>query len=645
MKTLLFFAFFALATTSQAACKKKIDNSKIMMFVDVNQSDMEIDTAEKAACERGQKLVVIPKDYKKYTALAEKTAKLTQERDRVNKKNENVEGKSDAQIAKLIKEANEVERRLQQANLEKDELLSKQPSFKDQIIEALDSFRANKATIENFIISGHDGGGTYSGFKGSVSRDGIGDLLKDYSDVNQAKSVLLLGCYTGVPKEILDWKKIFPDVALIGGYDGSAPLSMRPEGHSYLYDLLMKEKQLISSSNIKKIQSVLDKNFKSLKNLQASMYIRPVCQNVEEETSFYYGAETSRSEDKPNENIKKSLRVFSLDECAKGRDKVLEMESKLAKYYSGELEPPANTATGELRGMYNIARRFEHCSELGISPNATRAFGLLFYDGMKKSFASFYKKDLENVQKALDEFEQKDLDKTYADTIKAAEGHEEANKRLTEEYDSFRNNFYQNVDEEQKKENEARESYKRFVSNPKNSEFFKRFPHLASDYKIHPGVWSDASAEDIATFHELFGRIMKIKEKESNLKDIETNSKLKLEAIQNEQAKHIFMAIKSRNTAEFFRIKIDDYKKKIWVPTAENLAGKTRKEILSNLHRINELVSKGDALPKKQQTALRWLLSAGQNHLNYVASPFSWHELASQVETPQKAERFLDPDQ
>lgn len=50
------------------ACSQKIDNSKVMLFIDTNFLDLEIATAQRAACQRGEKLVVIPKNYKEYTS-------------------------------------------------------------------------------------------------------------------------------------------------------------------------------------------------------------------------------------------------------------------------------------------------------------------------------------------------------------------------------------------------------------------------------------------------------------------------------------------------------------------------------------------------------------------------------------------------
>lgn len=56
-----------LTSLNALACASKIDESKVMLFVDTNFSDLEIATATKAACQRGEKLVVVPRNYKDYT--------------------------------------------------------------------------------------------------------------------------------------------------------------------------------------------------------------------------------------------------------------------------------------------------------------------------------------------------------------------------------------------------------------------------------------------------------------------------------------------------------------------------------------------------------------------------------------------------
>jgi hypothetical protein len=67
---------------SFADCSKKVDPSKVMLFIDTNDSALEISTAEKAACERGERLMVVPKNYKEYDKYVRAVTKLDREMSR-----------------------------------------------------------------------------------------------------------------------------------------------------------------------------------------------------------------------------------------------------------------------------------------------------------------------------------------------------------------------------------------------------------------------------------------------------------------------------------------------------------------------------------------------------------------------------------
>jgi hypothetical protein len=82
MKQLILLGLILLPTFANAQeCKTKVDPSKIVLFIDTNKGDLEIETVQKAACARGERLVIVPKNYKEYTAYSvalEKTFKAEQ---------------------------------------------------------------------------------------------------------------------------------------------------------------------------------------------------------------------------------------------------------------------------------------------------------------------------------------------------------------------------------------------------------------------------------------------------------------------------------------------------------------------------------------------------------------------------------------
>ena len=87
------------------------------------------------------------------------------------------------------------------------------------------------------------------------------------------------------------------------------------------------------------------------------------------------------------------------------------------------------------------------------------------------------------------------------------------------------------------------------------------------------------------------------------------------------------------------KLKIEELKKSespissIWIPTKENLAKKTRKETLDNIHNIDKAIST-NLLDSKQAGALKWVAQKTADHLQYFDNPFSWHEVTSRTEAP-----------
>lgn len=576
-----------------ANCTKKIDPSKVMLFLDLNNSALEIETTAKTACERGQRLVVIPKEYKKYaTYVSQVELALKNHSNCIKKKKSNCsteEKQKTTAYAKL------------------GEYNSTQVSIHDALKNEFDEIRNSKASLENFIISGHDGGGAYSGYKSTFSREAIGEILKDYQDINNVKSAMLLGCYTGVQSETQKWQTIFPDVRLIAGYDGSGPLADRPAGHQYIEDILIKEKNIVAQADQKKLNNYVKANLRSLKDINAAIFVKPKCQTSSEETTYYYGSK----------DPEKSLKPFDPKACAREALKISDLIIKFQKYDAGELEIPKDTANGELRHIYNLARANEHCEEFERQLNATKLFNLLFYEGVTQNFANFYEKDFEKAESI---FKSITSDKVLARA--------EEESRLTEEAIT---NFEENIKLAQNnpsayetKLTKLHEKAKEEADKINNDNEIKEIRSKAYDKKpLSPAEttkWNQArEATRKAKFLEMDIREFKRSGKEHTdvLVSKITSLKAKLSA--------------SQLTLESFKSK--DIMNGIWVPNKDNLNKHTRKELLANIHKISGLLTLPGFDPKERE-ALSTVVEKSETHLRYMNNPFSWHEFTGHTETP-----------
>lgn len=641
MKIKIILAILSLSfiTHAQAECKKKINNSKVMLFVDVNESGEEIDTAEKAACERGQKLVVVPNNHKEYEAKLANTKNAHASYIKCMKKNPNT----------CNKELEEVQKR----STEYSTFTSKQTPLKQKLQDQLASLKKDKVSLENVTISGHDGGGHFGGAKGNIDRNQFLDIMKDYKDINNVKSVLLLGCYTGVPKQIMDWTMVFPDLRILGGYDGSAPLASRPEGHDYLYELLMNEKSLTSNADQKRLQSVLNKNFDSLKNLNASMFLRPACQPLANEKSFYYGKARGPE-----------LKEFELNECMKATKDLLETKAKLDKFDSGDKEPPVDTTNGEMRAIYNMARRFEHCSSSdepmvygdnsiseGSIVSAQKAFGLLFHQGFKDNFSNYYDKEMNEVENIVKAMDKKEIDEAEANYNKMIDSQEKSLAEYVESMNLLESNPTAYIDAKKEIIKNKSEEYNKIVSDPAYASLLKKFPSLVLDSKvnINNGYYgSQATEEETIQMMSLLGRVQEIYSLRNSVE-------------MAENPKHREMVLSTKNqmigykTKSIERLKLNLVKgreqleaiNKVWIPTKENIKGKTRKEIMENAHAISGVLA-SPLLPTKTRMALSWASDVTQRRLVEFEAPFSWHEYTGKVDSPErdvKLEQYLSGNQ
>lgn len=624
MKKLFFILLVLTSPLIKAECNRKIDPKQVIIFVDTNTSAPEIVKAEAGACARGQRLVIIPKNHKEYDLLFQSSKQIAQQLNNCRSKKS-----LNNNCSHLEKKENEISEKINNfryASLNYSALLN------DQLKE----LKKSNSSAVSFIISGHDGGGHFGGEKGRIGRDEIDKVFKDYPEVNKVKSALLLGCYTGVKFEVKQWASTFPDLHLLGGYDSTAPLSERPAGQQYVQELLLSENKLVEKSDQKKLEKKLFSSIKSLKELRAGIYIKPICSSKSDNEAFYYGSQ----------NSDRGLEVLDFAECSKPEviKDISEMTPLFEKYYSGELEPPADTTNGELRQIYNKTRRYEHCLDDNRSPiTSSSVFNLLFYNGIKESFSDFYKDDL---NKAEDILKNLNLDDVIKNQEKMLQDMEEQNNLLKSENEKLTNSPELYIEENNKIFDEDSKKYDQLLNDPAYASVLEQMPHLKKKFTIELRSYLDFNYR---TPEE------ELKAKElSDLQEKIAQLSYKIGAAKAFPAQVISQNNYMINNYEYqiSRIsnKLTEYKKNpsilqnIWVPTAQNLKNKSRKEIMINNHKIFDLAST-PGFPPKINATLSWMGNVTNSHLVYLQNPFSWHEHTARVEAPPHPTRlqpFLD---
>lgn len=596
MKTLLF-SLFLVGNVSAATCNKKIDPSKVVLFIDTNMSSPEIATAEKAACDRGEKLVMVPKNYKEFEVFIRAIDKANADLKKC---------KSNCKAFETAKEK----------SFEKFESFKKaNPDLSKATSQVVDEIAKSQGKIQQIIISGHDGGGVFSGEKGGISRPDLYSILDEHSATNDVTSLLLLGCYTGTQKEVFDWKKVLPNVRLIGGYDASAPLSDRPHGHKYLADLMLKGKDLLAQTDIDKLNKYTEKNIKSLFGLHSALYLQ--CEETSNEKDFYYSKAQNPSE----------FTKLDFEACLKDTSLQQAVE-KLVPYEFGELEPPKDTQKGELRKLYSTVRQWEHCIDIVESPaKVSTFFNLLFYEDVKKSFAHYYKDRLAEAEAALARLDVATLEVNAAAEIEALEKELQAEKDVLKLLSEKPQDVIATLEAAVTKAEQDRNAF----INSFRFTGLKKFIGIDGTITQQSGKYfSKEELKLIDQYKEINGSLGSKKlalAAEKN--EPGTSLRLKTEAIAALSNKV------SEAERQLFKIKKDpELLKKAWIPTSANLAKKTRKETLSNLNAMTELELL-PGIPKELKKELEWVRTTTAKHLQRLDNPTSWHAFNGvKVETP-----------
>ncbi len=579
----------------RAACANKVDPSKVVLFVDTNFSDLEIKHAEIAACKRGERLQVVPKNYKEYSPLILKKEETQKALWDCLKTNTDCSKQRDLKI--------EAENNM--ANFQ-----AQQKPISDQLKEALTEIKTKKGKIKSFAISGHNGGGHFGGAKGSLGRQEIGTMLSEVPEINDVTSILLLGCYTGVKAEVANWKGIFPRASLIAGYDGSAPAYSRPQGHQYIEDILVKEKKLTGLKDVKKINASAKGLIHSLDGLNSAVYLKTMCK--EDEEGFYYSSMGGRTFDQ-----------LKLSECEKAIAEVKLLAPNFLNYESGQIEPPKDTVNGELRKIYNKVRANEHCLKSDYTLggiNAHNVFNMLFMEGVKKNFAHYYQDELKEAEEIIDSINPDNIIKAQEEELKEIDlALKETQQRLEE----FKKDPEAFIAKESSDMMKLASELAALTSDPKNKAFLDKI--IQSPY-----INTHMSPEELVLYNKYQKMNWTIQNKSQEI----TFAKRDPASFQQS----LVMGMEMKKSIQSMKmLGLDNMKKNpglikdIWIPNSANLATKSRKELMSNLHKMDGLTFIGGLTPK-QTAALGWIKNTTTKHLVYYQNPFDWHDYQGKPE-------------
>ncbi|QDK46358.1 hypothetical protein DOM22_14875 [Bdellovibrio sp. ZAP7] len=318
-KALAIGTFYFSATTAHAD----------ILFLNVNDSGREIDAAMKAAKARGEKLIVLPQPTD--PVLFQKAKINLDEKMNIYRKCQD-KGASDCSIERKNALAANREAKKYRTSISATSLKSELAKIKN-----------SGTKLTSLVVSGHDGNGYFGGNNGELSERAIASAFAAQAPVGDGiRSMMLWGCYTAnIGSLSSNWKKTLPNVELIAGYDGIAPLADKPANWQYLTDVLVKEKNLTAIKDANQLK-------KALNGLDGTNLLN---------ASICVGDNFASHKLALNLRDAKNLCEGALAAVTPTYTCYLHAEPNCEN-------PPANTGASELRTAYNKLQDARHCLEL-----------------------------------------------------------------------------------------------------------------------------------------------------------------------------------------------------------------------------------------------------------------------------------------
>jgi len=261
-----------------------------ILFIDLNLNNKEVKAAQKAATERGEKLVVYPdlssevrseienlkfqihKDKeakkrlgvvfsKKIQLIYDQVSQLLRTVDSLNAETD--QGKINELNRKIALENEKInilisardadpqikqlQERIDQAHVKIEANVS---SYREKSHTAINQELSNLVNSNNFssfVISGHHATDYFSDYLGPDFILNDMDFEKIFSNAEknkEMKSVHLWGCYANTPQSIAKWKALFPNLLYTSGWNASAPKEDKAIDTDFLYRTLVKMKNV-----------------------------------------------------------------------------------------------------------------------------------------------------------------------------------------------------------------------------------------------------------------------------------------------------------------------------------------------------------------------------------------------------------------
>lgn len=353
-----------------------------VLFIDLNLSYDEVETARNAAAARGERLVVVPelsqsdlqaliplnKVMQSYlrdqAAINKKIAEVKKQIQvldkRINEKKENKnaliewekkksvlkkeEWRLAEQVSSTVSKALELQKKI-------EKISGKYKISQDSIAAKLQQISEEKRELSSVIISGHHGNEFFGTQMTNLDDQMIKKIFQPYPKLRKnLRSMYLWGCYTANVSAAEKWGNVFPNLALIAGFSGSAPTQEKVLNHAYLRNMMRDELPLILSGDVKKVQ-------------QGLLQVKGVAQSTA--SMIYcdtYYIDKNIADAINSGKICSTIKHYSSHErlTAAGFHE-MHRETFDDIFYGKFTDVPDDTSDSNLRRYYTLLRNYSHC--------------------------------------------------------------------------------------------------------------------------------------------------------------------------------------------------------------------------------------------------------------------------------------------
>jgi hypothetical protein len=253
----------------------------------------------------------------------------------------------------------------------------------------LQAIKLNSSEPITLVISGHFGGGVFTGNLGSFSVADLERIFSDYPEIReQITSLDLLGCYTNTFSQVQSmWRHAFPNARVLVGFYGPSPRGETDSNLHFISDIVARRDKFEAVRTKGDFSSQLN-DLKKYTEIHVALAIDDYFQQTD------------------GPLLRVSSEQTAISKCV--ADLPTSEISYFEKILNGDAMIPENTSESRLRAYYTALRDHATClddpqfrSSEPSAPSPDKVIRLILYKNVVRNFRNIHGADLVNFDNIL----------------------------------------------------------------------------------------------------------------------------------------------------------------------------------------------------------------------------------------------------